>query len=104
MKNDYRIRITKLMIRQSLLSIMKKKSISRITVKELCQNANINRATFYSHYENINSLIEEIKNEFSSSVLNNVNNFTNQDSLKGFFCCVMQLRCKQYGLLRGALF
>lgn len=85
MKNDYRIRITKLMIRQSLLSIMKKKSISRITVKELCQNANINRATFYSHYENINSLIEEIKNEFSSSVLDNVNNFTNQDSLKGFF-------------------
>ncbi|MDD6568516.1 MAG: TetR-like C-terminal domain-containing protein [Eubacterium sp.] len=85
MKNDYRIKITKMMIRQSLLNIMKRKNLNKITVKELCQNAHINRATFYSHYENINSLIEEIRNEFSSNVLENVNSFTNQDSLKGFF-------------------
>lgn len=58
MKNDYRIKITKMMIRQSLLNIMKRKNLNKITVKELCQNAHINRATFYSHYENINSLIE----------------------------------------------
>ena len=88
MKNDYRIKITKMLIRQSLLNIMKRKNINKITVKELCQNAHINRATFYSHYENINGLLEEIKREFSSDVLSNINNFTNQDSLKGFFVTI----------------
>lgn len=90
MQNDYRIKITKMLIRQSLLNLLKKKSANKITVKELCQNAHINRATFYSHYENINSLTEEIKNEFAASIMKNITGFTNQDSLEGFFITVCE--------------
>ena len=85
MQNDYRVKITKSLIRQSLLSMLKNSSAEKITVKELCQNAHINRATFYSHYENIKELLNEIKNEFSSELMKSISSFTNEDCLETFF-------------------
>ena len=47
---------------------MKDQPIQKITVKALCEKADINRATFYGHYENIESLLSEIENDFYNSV------------------------------------
>ena len=47
---DNRVRITKMMIRNALLQLLKEKTLQTITVRELCQVADINRGTFYTHY------------------------------------------------------
>lgn len=64
MKNtDTRVRYTKDMLKKALLKIMEHKHIDRITVKELCDEAEINRGTFYLHYATPNDVLMEIEDE-----------------------------------------
>lgn len=63
MKTDARVRYTKKVLRESLLSLMKSKPIKEITVKEVCEAAELNRATFYKHYRDCYDLLENIENE-----------------------------------------
>lgn len=60
MKQDRRIQKSKSALKQALLIIMKKKSFSKITIKELCDKANLNRSTFYANYQNINDILFDI--------------------------------------------
>ena len=39
------------------------KSIRDITVKELTQRADVNRGTFYSHYQDIYDMVRQLENE-----------------------------------------
>jgi len=47
---DNRVRYTKTVLQQALLKLLQTKHIDKITIKELCQEAKINRGTFYLHY------------------------------------------------------
>ena len=44
---------------EALLLLLEQKEYERITVKEVCRKAGVNRTTFYLHYENMNDLLEE---------------------------------------------
>jgi AcrR family transcriptional regulator len=57
------IRRTKTALRNTLIELMKTKSILCITVKEICYTADVGRSTFYAHYESQYSLLEEIVQE-----------------------------------------
>ena len=59
-----RVKKTLREIRSAIMELAKNKPLEQITVKELCEQALINKATFYSHYDNINALLEEIEDEF----------------------------------------
>lgn len=48
-KENQRIAITKGLLKESLLHLLKKKKIDRITITELCQESGINRSTFYRY-------------------------------------------------------
>lgn len=54
----------------ALISLLKKKPFEYISVSEICKVAEVNRSTFYLHYENIGDLLEEttryILNKFLS--------------------------------------
>mgnify|MGYP000825444146 CR=1 FL=1 len=52
-KVDRRVRKTKAQLRAGLARLMQKKSIKEITVKELVEEVDINRSTFYLHYTDI---------------------------------------------------
>lgn len=43
----------------ALVSLLEKKPLEYITVRELCETAGVNRSTFYLHYETIGDLLEE---------------------------------------------
>ena len=49
---------TKKMLAESLKELIRKKSFSKITVRELTQNCGLNRNTFYYHFEDINDLLK----------------------------------------------
>ena len=55
---DRRVRKTRAILKQSLITLMKEKSIKHITVKELCEQSDINRGTFYLHYSDVFDLFE----------------------------------------------
>lgn len=62
-RTDKRIIKTRLAIRTSFLKILKSKPLTEITIRELCDDALINRSTFYCHYRNPADVLEEIENE-----------------------------------------
>ena len=45
------------------MKLLKEKPVNRITVKEVCALAQLNRATFYAHYSDCFALMESIENE-----------------------------------------
>ena len=67
-KDDRRVKYTKMVIKESFINLLEKKDLSRITVKEICEDADINRATFYSHYTDVYDLLKKIENELLENV------------------------------------
>lgn len=63
--------------------LMEEKSINKVTVSKLVERADINRGTFYNHYDNIFSIAKEFEDEVleilidSSKEFNNVNDIFN---------------------------
>ena len=68
-KVDRRVKYTKMVLKESLINLLEKKDISQITIKEICEDADINRATFYAHYSDQYDLLRKIENE----LLDNIN-------------------------------
>ena len=70
--NDQRTRLSHSLIRQAFTELLKQKPIQRITVKELCQKAGVNRSTFYAHYVDIYDLLakleEDMANDFQQAL------------------------------------
>ena len=62
-KKDYRVMLTQKMFKSAFLQLLTTKPIQEITVKELCDEAGVNRGTFYSHYQDIYELLEQIEEE-----------------------------------------
>lgn len=58
---DARVRYTRMIIEQSFFELLRDKPVGKITVTELCEKAQINRATFYKHYLDISDLMEKIE-------------------------------------------
>ena len=44
---------------KALLSLLEKKPFGYITIREICETAEVNRSTFYLHYENTSDLLKE---------------------------------------------
>ena len=61
MSKDPRAKQTDELIVRTFLEIMQKKPLNKITVKEICDKAQINRTTFYKHYLDVYDLNEKIE-------------------------------------------
>ncbi|MFD1851743.1 TetR/AcrR family transcriptional regulator [Oceanobacillus bengalensis] len=57
--NDRRVIKTKNIFHQTLLKLLKEKNLESISVSEICKIANVNRGTFYLHYDQKENLFEE---------------------------------------------
>lgn len=68
-KTDRRVKYTKMVIKNSLIKFLKQKPISKISVKEICDDADINRATFYAHYMDQYDLLRQIEDEIINNVI-----------------------------------
>lgn len=52
--------MTKHMFRTALIELMEEKPFHKITIKEICERADLNRTTFYLHYTDQTQLLNEI--------------------------------------------
>lgn len=63
-KNNQRTRLSKMLFKNALMDLLKEKgSINKVSVRELCDRAELNRSTFYAHYQGPNDLLIEIETE-----------------------------------------
>ena len=63
-KNNQRTRLSKMLFKNALMDLLKEKgSINKVSVRELCDRAELIRSTFYAHYQEPNDLLIEIETE-----------------------------------------
>lgn len=61
MQTDLRTRYTRQVITDAFLQLLRQKPVERITVKEVCTLAQINRSTFYRQYKDCFDLMEQLE-------------------------------------------
>ena len=84
-KVDRRVRKTKSQLRKGLARLLQEKSIGEITVKELVEEVDINRSTFYLHYSDIPSLLKEIEDDMMEEMERAVREHPIQENSTGRF-------------------
>jgi len=66
---DLRVKKTLINIEKAFYTIRKRKSLEKITVKELSETAMINKATFYLHYKDIFDLSEKLQENLINQII-----------------------------------
>ena len=62
-REDRRVTYTKNAIKDALLGLMKDKSFEKLSISKVCEAAQITRTTFYSHYDTLNQVLDELIDE-----------------------------------------
>lgn len=65
---DARVRYTQMVIKNSFTKLLEQKPLNKVTVKEICELSEINRATFYKYYCDAYDLLEKLESEFLSEL------------------------------------
>lgn len=67
---------TKHALEKSLKKLLTEKPLKKITVKDITENCDMNRMTFYYHFQDINDLIEWIFDKEVEKILNDNKTYT----------------------------
>jgi AcrR family transcriptional regulator len=73
-KTDRRVKYTKILLKKSLVELMREHPISKISVKILCEEADINRSTFYAHYTDQYDLLKQLEQEVITELEKHISN------------------------------
>lgn len=104
-KEDPRAVRSKKMLRDAVFSLLAENvDISQLTVQKIANRAELNRATFYLHYQDINDLLRQIVHEVFDDLsmkmepLLELKNSNEQDQLVTFLNCIYDYR-KMFAVL-----
>ena len=78
MQETRRVKMTKKLIKDAYIELLSKNPDKRLSITDICNCADINRSTFYMHYEDVNYLINEIEDD----LIEQIPNVTGLDSIK----------------------
>ncbi len=99
---NQRIRLTKRMLKEALARLLDQKSIDKITVYELCSEAEINRTTFYKYYGSPLNLLEDMQADFLHELENSLRENDHPISLLNILTYIDTHRTSCRALLRSA--
>lgn len=69
-KNNQRYKNSSEKIENAFLVLILHHNYEDISISQICKQANINRSTFYAHYDDINDLIIKIESKFANGMAN----------------------------------
>ncbi len=96
---DRRVKRTKKALRDALLTLLEKKTINQISVTELTNLADVNRATFYFYYTDLLDMLQQIQSETYQSFKNIIlETPENINTIEGFteYCERLFVLCKEH--------
>ena len=70
---DRRVRKTKAAIKNAMITLLKTEKLDKITVNQIADVADINRATFYQHFLDKYDLLDQIEQEMIEQMQINFN-------------------------------
>ncbi len=63
-----RVKLTKRLLKNALMELVETEPLSSISVTKLCKQADVNRSTFYSYYNDIIELLKEIEDDILAEI------------------------------------
>lgn len=79
-KGDRRVAMTKRLLRDALIEMLREEDIYHISIRELCERADVNRTTFYKYYGSQYDLLADIRNTYLNDIAKAIKNANLQDS------------------------
>lgn len=74
-REDRRVTMTKRLLKDALIELLRENSIYEISIRELCQRADVNRTTFYKYYGSQFDLLTDMEDDIiafiNSAVMQN---------------------------------
>lgn len=67
-REDRRVTMTKRLLKDALIELLREHSIYQISIRELCQRADVNRTTFYKYYGSQFDLLSDMENDIIAFV------------------------------------
>ncbi len=68
-KNNRQFQTSDVRMKQAMLELLNTTPFEKITVRLICDRAQINRSTFYAHYADINDMIRQMENNLQKELL-----------------------------------
>lgn len=84
-KNDLRVKKTKNALYNTLMELMKTKSFEEIKVSDICNEALINRSTFYAHYNDKYELLKDAIDNLKNSLIEELNQNVKTSNTKEYY-------------------
>jgi hypothetical protein len=75
-KGDRRVKYTKMVLKDSFIKLLRRRTSQKSPIKEICDDADINRATFYAHYSDQYDLLRKIEDELFENINSHVTGHT----------------------------
>ena len=66
---DLRVKKTRRAIRGAFYALLQEKPFEKITVKDITERAEINKTTFYAHYDTIYDLVDQLEEETVTTIV-----------------------------------
>ena len=82
MEEKRKVRYTKMVLRDSLMELMKTKSILSVSIKDICELADISRSTFYAHYKDQYDLLRQIEEETLAHLEEMLDKYKDKNSVR----------------------
>ena len=79
---DLRVRKTREAIHRAFQELICEKDYDQITVKELAQRAQINRKTFYLHYDSLDELLGELQEELAEHFIRQTVSYRSMEDIR----------------------
>ncbi len=68
-KDNARSQKSREAIRAALVALLEKQELSELTVSQLCREADVNRSTFYAHYQDLWDVMDELEEQMDRELL-----------------------------------
>lgn len=102
---DRRIKRTKRFLSMALVELLAEKPVNEITVKELTERSDVNRATFYRHYRDIYDMLRQMEQELFgefTAALEQEPPPENEAALERLYCRILRFVADRAGALRNS--
>lgn len=87
MSENQRIRLTKTLLKNALVKLLKEQNIYGISIRELCDTAEINRSTFYKYYGSQFDLLKEMEDDLIETVTDSISKYPSRPERSFYYTC-----------------
>lgn len=91
MPQDRRTKRTKQLLKNAFIELLSEKKLTEITVKELCDKADINRGTFYLHYQDIYAMKQQLEEEIYADLFAIVNKAPSNINMEASYLLFLEI-------------